>query len=119
MDKQVMRLFEDFGAAERARAELLADGIAQDRVQLTAYNDEAGPTASNFTVGNDPDVVGGEAYQRTFAPRGPEGHYIMIVSAADEGQAGRAAAIMDRYGATSGDPAAQPPGRSHEAHHRR
>jgi hypothetical protein len=119
MDNQIIRLFENFGAAERARAELLADGIAEDRVQLKACNDEAGPGVSNFTVGNDPAVVGGEAYQRTFAPGPPEGHYLMIVSALDDGQADRAADIMARYGATSGDPAAQPPGRTREAHHRR
>jgi hypothetical protein len=119
MDNQIVRMFEDFGAAERARAELLADGIAEDCVQLKPTNDEAGPGVSNFTVGNDPKVVGGEAYHRTFAPRGPEGHYMMIVSAADDGQAERAAAIMARYGATGGDPAVQPPGRAREAHHRR
>jgi hypothetical protein len=119
MDNEIVRLFEDFGAAERARAELLADGIAEDCVQLKACSDEAGPGISNFTVGNDPNVVGGEAYQRTFAPRGPEGYYLMIVSAADDGQADRAADIMARYGATSGDPAAQPPGRAREAHNRR
>jgi hypothetical protein len=117
--EQIVRLFKDFGTAERARAELLAEGFAEDAVQLDARNDEAGPQASNFTVGNEPDVVGGEAYRRTFAPRGEQSLYMMIVSAADDAQAERAAAIMGRYGATSGDPAAQPPGRPREAHHRR
>lgn len=106
MDNQVIRLFDDLDAAERARAELLADGFADDCVRLMAREDEAGPGASNFTVGNDPEVVGGESYQRAFAPRAPEGLYTMTVAAADGAQAERAAAIMARHGATGpGSPA--------------
>lgn len=119
MDNQLIRLFEDYDAAERARAELLAVGFAQDCVSLKARIDEAGPEASNFTVGNDPKVVGGEAYQRTFAPRGEESLYLMIVTVADDAQAARAAEIMARYGATDGDPAAHPPGRTSEARQHR
>jgi hypothetical protein len=113
MDKQIVRMFDNYDAAQRARSELLAAGFDDDHVRLKTQIDEAGPTESNFTVGNDPAVVGGEAYSRTFAPERQQGHFLMMVEAVDGQQAERAAQICDRYGATSGDPAENPPGRRH------
>ncbi|MGZ5199070.1 MAG: hypothetical protein ACXWC4_04800 [Telluria sp.] len=113
MENQIVRMFDNYDAAQRARSELLAAGFDDGHVRLKARIDEAGPGKSNFTVGNDPDVVGGEAYSRTFAPEGQQGHYLMMVEADDGAQAERAAQICDRYGATSGDPAENPPGRAH------
>jgi hypothetical protein len=112
MDRQIVRIFENYEAAQRARSELLAAGLREDDVELTVANDEAGPGRSNFTVGNDPKVVGGEAYSKTFAPEGWTGHYIMQVSVSDDDQAEQAAIILAHYGATGGDPAQQPPGRA-------
>jgi hypothetical protein len=112
MDNQIVRLFENYEAAQRARSELLAAGFGDDEVQLSVAIDEAGPGRSNFTVGNDPGVVGGEAYKKTFAPEGQLGHYVMMVSASDDAQAEQAAVICAHYGATSGDPAQQPPGQA-------
>jgi hypothetical protein len=113
MDKQIVRMFDNYDAAQRARSELLAEGFDDSHVRLKTQIDEAGPGESNFTVGNDPDVVGGEAYSRTFAPEGQQGHFLMMVEASDGAQAQRAAEICARYGATSGDPAENPPGRRH------
>jgi hypothetical protein len=110
---EIVRIFENYEAAQQARSELLAAGFDDGHVQLKTQIDEAGPGRSNFTVGNDPKVVGGEAYSRTFAPEGQEGHFLMMVEASDGDQAARAAQICDRYGATSGDPAENPPGRRH------
>jgi hypothetical protein len=110
---EIVRIFENYDAAQQARSELLAAGFDDGHVQLKTQIDEAGPAVSNFTVGNDPKVVGGEAYSRTFAPEGQEGHFLMMVEASDGAQAVRAAEICDRYGATSGDPAENPPGRRH------
>jgi hypothetical protein len=112
MDKQILRIFENYEAAQRARSELLAAGFDEGDVQLSVANDEAGPGRSNFTVGNDPDVVGGEAYSKTFAPEGQLGHFIMLVSASDEDQAEQANVILRHYGATDGDPARNPPGQA-------
>jgi hypothetical protein len=109
MDKQIVRLFEDYDAAQRAREELLAAGFGDADVQLKATEDEAGPGQSNFTVGNDPAVVGGDTYEKTFAPKKEIGHFIMVVNVADTSQAKRASEILALYGATSGDPAQQPP----------
>jgi hypothetical protein len=112
MENPIVRMFENFEAAQRARSELLAAGFGDDHVRLTVADDEAGPGRSNFTVGNDPKVVGGEAYSRTFAPEGQLGHYVMMVSASDKAQAEQAEVILAHYGATSGDPAQHPPGRA-------
>jgi hypothetical protein len=113
MDKQIVRVFDNYEAAQRARSELLAEGFDDNHVRLKTQIDEAGPGESNFTVGNDPAVVGGEAYSRTYAPEGQQGHFLMMVKASDGAQAERAAEICARYGATSGDPAENPPGRRH------
>jgi hypothetical protein len=108
MDKQIVRVFEDYDAAQQAREELLAAGFGDAAVQLTATEDEAGPGLSNFTVGNDPKAVGGDAYEKTFAPKKAVGHFIMMVNVADASQAEQASAILALYGAT-GDPAQQRP----------
>jgi hypothetical protein len=108
MDR-IVRMFANLDAAQRARDELLGAGFGEADVQLKTFEDEAGPGISNFTVGNDPDVVGGEAYQRTFAPEPQAGQFLMMVNAADPLQAEQAAAILARHGATSGDPARQAP----------
>jgi hypothetical protein len=110
---EIVRVFENYEAAQQARNELLAAGFDDDHVRLKTQIDEAGPVQSNFTVGNDPKVVGGEAYSRTFAPEGQQGHFLMRVVADDGLQAERAAQICERYGATSGDPAENPPGHRH------
>ncbi len=110
---EIVRIFENYDAAQQARSELLAAGFDDDHVRLKTQIDEAGPVESNFTVGNDPKVVGGEAYSRTFEPERQHGHFLMRVVADDGLQAERAAQICERYGATSGDPAENPPGRRH------
>jgi hypothetical protein len=110
---EIVRIFENYDAAQQARSELLAAGFDDGHVRLKTKIDEAGPGESNFTVGNDPKVVGGEAYSRTYAPEGQQGHFLMMVEASDGAQAERAAQICARYGATSGDPAENPPGRAH------
>lgn len=111
MNTQIVRIFDNYDAAQRARAELIASGFADERVQLKVKQDEAGPAKSNFTVGNDPNVVGGQAYSRTYAPTNQVEYFMMTVLANDPGEAEGAASIMARHGATSGDPVQQPPRR--------
>jgi hypothetical protein len=106
MDR-IVRMFDNFDAAQLARDALLAAGFGDADVQLKTFEDEAGPGISNFTVGNDPAVVGGEAYQHTYAPGPRTGQFLMLVDAIDVARAEQAAAILARYGATSGDPARQ------------
>ena len=108
MQSKIVRFFQGLPMAERAFDELRADGFDADSVKLAACQDEAGPAASNFTVGNDPDVVGGEAYSRTFEPRKELASYTLTVHPATVEEAARAAAICARNGGTE-DPAMRPP----------
>ncbi|MBE3026337.1 hypothetical protein GQ37_009725 [Janthinobacterium sp. BJB1] len=54
----LIRVFDHFADAERARGALLADGFAPHAVQLDAGDDEAGPVQGNFTVGNRDTLTG-------------------------------------------------------------
>lgn len=107
---EIVRIFDNYDAAQRARTELLAAGFSDASVRLSSQIDEAGPEESNFTVGNDPDVVGGQAYSRTFEPEGEQSLYLMTVAARDPAQAEQVLQICARYGARSGDPGDHPPG---------
>ncbi|GAB3454967.1 hypothetical protein GCM10027321_06920 [Massilia terrae] len=107
---EIVRIFDNYDAAQQARNALLAAGFSDASVRLKTMIDEAGPGQSNFTVGNDPDVVGGQAYSRTFEPEHQQGLFLMRVVASEPGQAEQAAQICMRYGARSGDPGDHPPG---------
>ena len=107
---EIVRIFDNYDAAQRARSELLAAGFSDASVRLSSQIDEAGPAESNFSVGNDPKVVGGQAYSRTFEPEGEQSLFLMTVRARDPVQAEEAARICARYGARSGDPGDYPPG---------
>lgn len=107
---EIVRIFDNYDAAQRARTALLAAGFSDANVRLTSQIDEAGPGESNFTVGNDPSVVGGQAYSRAFEPERQQSLFLMTVAARDPEQAGVAADICLRYGARSGDPGDFPPG---------
>jgi putative hemolysin len=109
MQSKIVRFFEGMQAAERALSELRAEGFEEGSVKLAACQDEAGPMASNFTVGNDPEVVGGEAYSRTFEPRRQRANYILTAHPDTAEQAALAATICARNGGTE-DPAVQRPG---------
>lgn len=107
---EIVRIFGNYDAAQRARSELLAAGFGDADVRLSSQIDEAGPAVSNFSVGNDPKVMGGEAYSRTFEPEAEQSLFLMVVMARDPVQAEQAAQICARYGARSGDPGDNPPG---------
>lgn len=107
---EIVRIFDNYDAAQQAREALLMAGFSDASVRLNTMIDEAGPGESNFTVGNDPDVVGGQAYSRTFEPEQQQGLFLMRVAAADPGRAELAAQICMRYGGRSGDPGDYPPG---------
>ncbi|ALK97836.2 MULTISPECIES: hypothetical protein [unclassified Massilia] len=102
-----MRTFKHTGAAEQAREELLAAGIAADDVEVTVRIDETGPVQGNFTVGDSPAVTGKTAYTHTYAPVAQDDvrDCQITVNAGDPAQAERAMAILDRLGALDPDPA--------------
>jgi hypothetical protein len=107
MENVIVRTFKQLAAAEQARTELLAAGIAADDVDVTVRIDEAGPVQGNFTVGDDPGVTGKTAYAQTFAPVAQDDvrDCQVTVNAGDAALAARAAAILDRLGALDPDPA--------------
>jgi hypothetical protein len=107
MENVIIRTFKHPGAAEQARTELLAAGIAADDVEVTVRIDETGPVQGNFTVGDDPEVTGKTAYSHTYAPVAQDDvrDCQITVNAGDAAQAERAVEILDRLGALDPDPA--------------
>jgi hypothetical protein len=107
MQLPIVRTFKHVTAAEQARVDLLAAGIAADDVAIDIRVDESGPVQGNFTVGDSPAVTGKTAYSHTYAPIAQEDvHDCQVtVSAADATLAERALAILDRHGGHDPDPA--------------
>jgi hypothetical protein len=111
----VVRIYDNFAAAEQARSELLRSGFDEDCVQLTTKVDEAGPVQGSFILpGKDGSPTeergffgnlfsGGEPGSRSRRNRRPEiihcGVYLLTVDAGDDMQYDRAADIMHRFGA--------------------
>lgn len=108
MQQAIVRTFKHVTAAEQARVELLAAGIAAADVAIDVRIDESGPVQGNFTVGDAPDATGNPSYSHTFAPVAQDDvHDCQVtVNAADGALAERAAAILDRLGGHDPDPAA-------------
>jgi hypothetical protein len=109
MQNPIVRTFVQLAAAEQARNELLAAGIAADNIAIDVRIDESGPVQGNFTVGDDPSVKGKTAYSHTYAPTAQEDvrHFQITVTPADAAQAQQAVAILDRLGALDPDRAAR------------
>ena len=52
MSHTLIKVYDDFSAAQNAREQLLASGFSSSSVHLSSRDDEAGPVEGNFTVGN-------------------------------------------------------------------
>jgi hypothetical protein len=98
MEQVVIRVFDTFSCAEQAREALLEAGFERAGVELSVRGDEAGGTTGNFTVGNYRGAADGPVYERDFAHERVVGDCVLTVTARDAADAGRAAAIMQRYG---------------------
>jgi hypothetical protein len=107
MQQSIVRTFKQVTAAEEARAELLAAGIAADDVAIDVRIDETGPVQGNFTVGDSPAVTGKTAYSHTYAPVAQDDvrDCQVTVNAADAALARRAAEILEHFGGYDPDPA--------------
>ena len=112
MSNTIIRLFEHFAAAEQAREALLANGFAGSDVVLHAADDEAGPVAGNFTVGNTDQRTGrlerivntltgadNHTYAGNYDRTAFHGMVRLQVSADDEQRLAKAAGIMQGFGA--------------------
>jgi hypothetical protein len=108
----LVKVFDSFGAAERARNELLHSGFAEPDVYLRAPDDEAGPVEGNFVLdSSDTDEVGkpglldrmlGREDKRKYRIT-PEpvwrGAYMLSVEADSDDRLSMANDIMCRFGA--------------------
>lgn len=98
-DHAIVRIFDVLDQAEQARRALLVEGFDADAVQMSIANDEAGPVAGNFTVGNSPIESAHHTYDANYASVRHANQCLMTVLAADAAAASSAAAILDRFGA--------------------
>lgn len=115
MSHTLIKVYDDFSAAQSAREQLLASGFSSSSVHLSARDDEAGPVEGNFTVGNkDRDTKGAgglfrsllgghddptasdDVYTRKFENVVQRGMYMLTVDATDDNEAARASDIINR-----------------------
>jgi hypothetical protein len=104
VDNQLIYIFDDFDAAERARAELIKYGFDAAGVSFEVRDDEAGPVQGNFTVGDNPEVAGGSDYKKTFANATHRGLCMLTIAPSSPAQAEYAVALLARYGVTEATP---------------
>ena len=104
MNKQIVRVIENFQDAERARQALLDAGFDRNGIDITHTGDEAGPSEANFTVGDSPKVKGGTDYKDVYTPGLEIGKCVITVTA-DEQFLDRAVSILEYHGAQDNDPA--------------
>ena len=104
----VVRIFDVFERAQKAREALLAEGFGAADINVSIANDEAGPVEGNFTVGNLPVESDRHTYDRNYAKPHQTAQCLFTVAAVDAVQAARADAILARFGARAvGDPASR------------
>jgi hypothetical protein len=99
MEQVIIRVFDALSCAEQAREALLSAGFERAQVELSVRRDETGGTKGNFSVGDSDDPV----YERDFAHERSDGDCVLTVTAHHGAGAGRAADIMQRYGAIDPD----------------
>lgn len=109
MQNPIVRTFIRLSNAQKARAELLAAGFAEDDVDLQVRIDETSSVQGDFTVGDDPTIKGKTAYSHTYAPMAQDDvrDCMIVVNVADPGQADEALAILERHDGFNPDPAAR------------
>jgi hypothetical protein len=109
MATTLVRIYDHFADAQKAREALLATGFPPSDVRLSTSDDEAGPAEGNFVVDRkDSDKHGffgalsrRDPYDDTRAPQQAvhRATVMLTVDAPDDERVGRAADIMDRFGA--------------------
>ncbi len=108
----VVRVYDNFVAADQARSELLRCGFCETNVELTIKEDEAGSVHGNVALADNrnpkPGFFGNWFRRRDSGSLEHEdqpdevvqrGIYLLIVDAGDDMQHDRAADIMHQFGA--------------------
>jgi hypothetical protein len=115
MEHTLVRSYDRFSEAEKARDALLGSGFPSSCVHLDSMLDEAGPVEGNAVIdtkdmGRGPGSKPGEILsteERTDAYNNSDprwrGAFVLTVDADDEHQRSVAAGILDRQGAVDVD----------------
>jgi hypothetical protein len=99
MQQTLMRRFEHFEDAQRARERLIAGGLPEGDVELRSLADEAGTEKGNFTVGNGAPARGAhDAYELNFGRAESAGENLLVVQTQDDQQRARIEVMLDRMG---------------------
>lgn len=119
MSTPLLRVFDSFEVAERAREALIIAGLPPDAIELRPPEDDGGPVEGNFLVdleekptpsSDDPHRQSPQSELRTPVSRAT---YVMMVGIADESQARQAVQVLDAFGTTDSgerlDQRPQPP----------
>lgn len=102
MQRTLMKRFERFDEAQRAREALIVGGLPKDEVELRSLADEAGAERGNFTVGNGQRARGAhDAYELNFEDVEWSGANLLVVRTSDETRHARAKALLDGMGAAA------------------
>jgi thioredoxin reductase (NADPH) len=102
MQRTLMKRFERFDDAQRARDALIAGGLNEAEVELHSLTDEAGAEKGNFAVGNGEPARGAhDAYELNFEDAESAGSNLLVVYARDERQHARIDAMLDGMGGMS------------------
>jgi hypothetical protein len=105
MSAPILRVFDSFDVAERARNALIAAGLPPEAIELRPPEDDGGPVQGNFVVdleekptpaNDDPQRQTTQAELRTPVSRAT---YVMMVGTTDARQASQAAQVLDSFGA--------------------
>lgn len=104
MENQLIYIFDDFDAAERARSELINYGFDAAGVNLDVRADEAGPVQGNFIAGDKPQAAGGSDYDQSFGHPTHRGVFMLTIAPTSSMQMDYAVALVARYGVTDAAP---------------
>lgn len=100
MQQTLMKRFERFDEAQRAREALIAGGLPEDDIELRSLVDEAGAEKGNFTVGNGKHAHGPhDGYELNFGDVEWTSSNLLVVQTRDETQHVRIEALLDGMGA--------------------
>lgn len=104
----VVRSFDNFDAATRAREAIVSSGVNPDLVQVQVIQDEAGPVEGNFWIGNGrtagdnvpsgPLAQAEAPYEQNFRDTVNRGVHLVLVNVTDTAMRERANNILDQAG---------------------
>jgi hypothetical protein len=102
-----VQTFSSLQDAHAAVEALAAAGLPRDQLQLIVREEEAGPVAGNFLIGNGETTHGGRPgavrtgsevpYEENFRDTSYRGAYLLVLARMDDHQMARAQAVLSRF----------------------